>query len=103
MENPLLDSDKALFFPKKPGYLSEKIENFEELQLPQNFCWNFIHVSCLPMPTKWCLRFFKILLRSWVIDKPGFCECVETRSFLFLQITQDLNKIIPRASFCRHW
>ena len=38
MENPLLDSDKALFFPKKPGYMSEKIENFEELQLPQNFC-----------------------------------------------------------------
>ena len=47
MENPLLDSDKALFFPKKPGYLSEKIENFEELQLPQNFCWNFIHVFLL--------------------------------------------------------
>ena len=26
------------------------------------------------------------------IQKPGFCDCVETRLFKYLQITQDLNK-----------
>ena len=27
---------------------------------------------------------FFILFRSWVIDKPGFCECAETKSFFIL-------------------
>ena len=33
-----------------------------------------------------------ILFRSWVIDKPGFCECEKTWSFIFWLITQDINK-----------
>ena len=40
------------------------------------------------------LGIFFILFGSWIIDKPGFCECVESRSFLFWQITQFLNKIL---------
>ena len=39
------------------------------------------------------MNFFFILSRSSVIDKLGFFKCVETRSFWFWQITQDLNKI----------
>ena len=40
-------------------------------------------------PSYECLQksggIFFILLRSWVIDKPGFCESVETADiFLFL-------------------
>ena len=38
-----------------------KVENFEELQLPQGlviFCWNFTHVSYLTMSTKGCSGFF---------------------------------------------
>ena len=36
----------------------------------------------------------EILFRSGVIlFKPGFCEYVETRYFLFWQVSQDLNKI----------
>ena len=36
---------------------------------------------------------FFILFRSWVINKSVKNECIETRSFLILQITQDLKKI----------
>ena len=44
---------------------------------------------------------FFILFRSWVINKNVKNECVETRSFLFFQITQDLNtrKKIPEHPF----
>ena len=40
------------------------------------------NVCFLPVCTKECSGFFIIiiLLRSWVINKPGFCECVENRS-----------------------
>ena len=44
------------------------------------------------MSTKGCSE-FSILLRSGVINKNVKDECVETRSFKFLQMTQDLNKI----------
>ena len=36
---------------------------------------------------------FFILFRSWVINKNAKNECVETRSFLISQVTEDLNKI----------
>ena len=41
------------------------------------FCWNFAHVSYLPISTKGCSRFFFILFKHWVICKnqkrPGYC------------------------------
>ena len=46
------------------------------------FCWKCVHLSYLPVSTKGGSGFF-ILYRSWVIDKPGFCECAEIRSFYF--------------------
>ena len=44
---------------------------------------------------------FLILFRSWVIDKPGFCECVETRSFLILanNSSSKQNKKNPEHPF----
>ena len=33
------------------------------------------------------------MFRCRVIDKNGFCECVETRSFLFWQISQDKKNL----------
>ena len=30
------------------------------------------------------MGFLKILFRYWVVNKSGFCECVETRHFLIL-------------------
>ena len=72
------------------------MENFDELQLPQSlilFCWNFAHFCNLTVSTKECSGFFFILFRSCVIDKNVKNECVETTSFLFLQIIQDIYKI----------
>ena len=41
-----------------------------------------------------CLEFFLILFKSWVINENVKNECVETRSFSFLQIKfKKLNKI----------
>ena len=42
-----------------------KFKNFDKLQLPYSlvfFCWNFAHISYLPMPTKGCVGFFVICL-----------------------------------------
>ena len=44
------------------------------------------------MSTKGRLGFFKILFRSWVIEKPGLCEWVETKSFLTLTNTSRSEK-----------
>ena len=86
MQNPLLKFRQSLlslrkqrlFYPKswKLCWASTSIEF-------NIFCWNFAQVSYLPMPTIGCSGFF-ILFRSSVIEKLGFCECVETRSFLIL-------------------
>ena len=45
---------------------------------------------------------FFILFKSRVIDKPCFCECVQTRSFLFWQITQNSkqNKKKSQIGIC---
>ena len=47
-----------------------------------NFCWNFAHVSYLPVSTKGCSCFY-ILFRSSVICEnkkgPGFYTLIEIR------------------------
>ena len=35
---------------------------------------------------------FFILFRSWVIDKPGFCECVEIKFFFFFFFLANSSK-----------
>ena len=56
----------------------EKVENFHVFQLPYSLTF-FTEILCT-FPTYQCLRKsvwdFFILLRSWVIDKPGFFDCV---------------------------
>ena len=44
---------------------------------------------------------FFILFRSSVIDKPGFCECVETRSLLILanSLSSKQNRKNPTHAF----
>ena len=44
---------------------------------------------------------FFILLTSWVIDKPGFCEYVETMPFIILANNSDSkqNKNTPTHPF----
>ena len=58
--------------------------------------YTFLTYQCLQKGT----RDFSILFISWVIGKPGFCEWLETRSFLFWHKTQDVNRIkISRTLF----
>ena len=77
-----------------------RIENFDKLQKPNSLL--FIDEILHTFPT--CLYLQKgVLFRSWVIDKPVFCERVETRSFLSWQVTQHLNKIKknPEHALCK--
>ena len=90
-----LNLDKALLFPRNQAIClkNRKLWRAPTTTMFNIFCWNFAHVSYLAISTKGCSRFFLILFRSWVINKNVKNECVETRSFLFLQVTQDLKKI----------
>ena len=86
MQNLLPKFKQSSIISKKQGYL------FEKFNIRLNiYYWTVDRVSYLTMPTEECSRFFDF--RSWVINKNGFSKCVETRTFLFLQITEDLNKI----------
>ena len=81
-----LNLGKALWFPRNQVIC---LKNWKLWWAPTTvqfniFCWNFTYVSVLPVYAKACVGFFIILFRSWVIYKPGLCECVETRSFLIL-------------------
>ena len=89
-----LNLDKAILFPRNQVIC---LKNWKLWRAPTTikfdiFCWNFAHVFYLTMSTKGCSIFF-ILFRSWVINNNVKNEYVETRSFWFLQITQDLKKI----------
>ena len=90
-----LNLDKALLFPRNQAIClkNRKLWRAPTTTMFNIFGWNFAHVSYLAISTKGCSRFFLILFRSWVINKNVKNECVETRSFLFLQVTQDLKKI----------
>ena len=98
-----LNLDKAPLFPRNQVIC---LKNWKLWRAPTTikfniFWWNFAHVSYLTMSTKGCSEYFFILFRSWIINKNVKNECVETRSFWFLQINQDLNEIKknPEHSF----
>ena len=63
-----LNWGKRLLFS---DFLSEKIENFDELQLPEFIviCWNFAHVFYLTMSKKACSGIFKICLDLLLLIK----------------------------------
>ena len=88
-----LNLDKALLLPRNQT-ICLKNWNFWRASTATKFnifCWNFARVSYLTMSTKGCSGFFCFVNK---FNKNLKNECVETRSFLFLKITQDLNKII---------
>ena len=81
-----LNLDKVLVFPRKQVIC---LKNWKLWRAPNTvefniFCWNFAHDFVLPMSTKGC-EGFSILFRSWLINKTGFCEYVETKYFLILE------------------
>ena len=92
MQNPLPNLDKPLLFQRNQVIC---LKNWKLWGAPTTikfvFCWNFPHVSYLTMSTKGCLGFFYFVW-SYVINKNLKHECVETSSFWFLEITQDLNR-----------
>ena len=82
MYNPSLKFRESFIFSRKPSYSSAKFWQAATTIEFNIFCW-CLHLS----PTYQCLQKgvqgLFILFRSRVIDKPGFCEWVETRSFYF--------------------
>ena len=72
MQNPILQFRQSSFISGKPGYSSE---NWKLRQVPTTIefnilCWNFAHVSVLPMPTKVCLGFFLFCLDLELLINP---------------------------------
>ena len=81
MQNPLLKFRRSSI-SKKPGYLSEKfwraLTTIEFYIFVLRFCTRFLLTNVYKMVFGISFTMFT----SSVIDKPSFCECVETRSFL---------------------
>ena len=102
MRNPKEKFRQSSIIFEKPGLLFEKLKILTSpATIEFNIsCWNFAHVSYLPMSKKGCSG----LILFWVICKnrkrPGFSKLV----FYTLLITQDLSKIKKksRTGFCRH-
>ena len=82
MQNPQLKFRQSTITSKKPGFFSGKLWRDPTTTEFNIFCWNFAHLFYLPVFIKRCSGFF-ILFRSCVVDRPGFCEWVEIRSFYF--------------------
>ena len=84
MQNPILKFRQSSCVLEKPEYLSEKYKiwrtptTVEFNMILLRFCTHF----CLTNVYKRVCGIFQILLRSWVINKSGFCEYVETSYFL---------------------
>ena len=86
MQNAIHKFRQSSLFPRNQVNLSEKLKTLT------SFNYRKVYYFLL----KFCTRFrltnvyksvcdiFKFFFRSWVIDKPGFCECVETRYFFIL-------------------
>ena len=94
MQNPILKFRQSSIVFETPGFLSEKLKtltsfNYHWVQI--FFCWNFAHVSYLPMSTKGCWDFFHLDLDLELFAKIKK-ELVPTHSlFTFLLITQELK------------
>ena len=61
----IIDRFSYNFVIEKSGILSENLKTLTRSNNPRVscfFCWNFTHVSCLPMSTKWYLGFFLFCL-----------------------------------------
>ena len=82
MQNPILKFRQSSFISEKPGYFPEKLKTLTSSNyFLLKFCKRFrLANQCLQ---KGVWDFF-ILFRSRVNSKPGFCECVKTRSVFIL-------------------
>ena len=60
MQKPIQKFRQSSIVFEKPGVFSENLKNLTSSNYPgfNIFCWNFAHVSYLPMSTKVCPGFF---------------------------------------------
>ena len=95
MQNPIQKFRQSSIVFEKPCILSENLKTLMDSNYPrvQYFLLKLSTSFLLTSIYKRVCGTFFILFRSWVINKNVKNECVETRPFYFLQITQDLNKI----------
>ena len=68
MQNPIKKFGQSSIVFEKPSLCLKHWKLWQAVTTVELniFCWNFAHVSHLPMLTKGCLRFFKNFFRSWV-------------------------------------
>ena len=94
MQNPIPELIQKFIIYKKPGFLPQKSKaltssNYHRIQyFLLKICTRFLLTNVY----KRVFGISFILFISRAINKNVKNECVETRSFYFLQITQDLNK-----------
>ena len=69
MQSSISKSRQSSIISEKPGYLSEKIENFDEFQLPKSLIIfaEILHTLLLKNVYKRLFGIF-FLFRSWVIN-----------------------------------
>ena len=95
MQNPLLNFRQSSIISKKPGSLSGKLKmltgsNYHTVSyFLLKLCTPFLLTSVF----KRVFRIFLICLELDLLINLVSVGLVETRSFLFWQITQDLNKM----------
>ena len=77
MQDSIPKSRQTSIISKKPVFFVWKIENFDELQLPESLIF-FAEILHAFFTYK---RVFQILFRSWDINKNVKNECVGTRFF----------------------
>ena len=95
MQNPIQKFRQNSIAFVKPGILSEKLKIWRAPTTLQFniFCWNFAHVSYLPMPKKGCVGFYLFCLDLEILATIKK-NLVSKHSFFTLSlINQDLNKI----------
>ena len=71
MQNPIQKFKQSSIVFEKPGILSENLKTLKNSNYPtvQYFCWNFAHVSYLPMSAIGCAGFCLFCL-----DLEFFCK-----------------------------
>ena len=102
MQNPIKKIRQSSFVFEKPSILPE---NFKLSRAPTAlqfsiFCWNFAHVSYLPMSTKACVGFFKFCLDRDLFAKIKKTWFLHTLLCIFINDSRSKqNKKVPEHPF----
>ena len=83
MQNTIQKFRQSSIVFEKPGIFSENLKTLASSNYPtfQYFCWNFAHVSYVPMSTKRCTGFFLFCLDLELFAKIKKTWFLHTRFF----------------------